>query len=159
MPAILVGLRFISALLHRGYQETTDQDAAHQRDLQSSWQNMEYHRRQQEADTFGTSIQSSRQASRLSRQMEVQVELQQMLIDIAGYTSDRFLGYAGKDSITELLEHGCTDSGCTIYTCEFQGLSSLPNSLQATIMEPATVHAVPPTARKSMFIVSTMLLK
>lgn len=91
--------------------------------------------------------------------MEVQVELQQMLIDIAGYTSDRFLGYAGKDSITELLEHGCTDSGCTIYTCEFQGLSSLPNSLQATIMEPATVHAVPPTARKSMFIVSTMLLK
>lgn len=35
----------------------------------------------------------------------------------------------------------------------------LSRRLHARIIEPATVHAVPPTARKSMFIESTMLLK
>lgn len=121
---------------------------------------MKDHRRQQEAYALGAPIDSSRKTSSLSREMEIQVQLEQMIEDIAGNTTDGLLGYAREDSIPDFLEYSGSDPCGSIYRSS-QPISSLaPKSfLQATIIAPPTVHAVPATAEKSIFIESTMLLK
>lgn len=76
---------------------------------------MEDHRCQQEAYAFGASIDSPCETSSLSREVEVQVQLEKMLKNIASHTTDSFLGYAGKDGISELLEDSSSDPCSSIY--------------------------------------------
>ena len=91
--------------------------------------------------------------------MEAQVQLQQMVVHTAGYSADGLLGNACEYGIPDFLENGSADACHTI--CSLQRLlyDVLGAALQATIMDPATVQAVPPTEMKSIFIESTMLLK
>jgi hypothetical protein len=77
---------------------------------------VEDHGRQQEADTFGSTVNGSRQAASLARQVEALVEPQQMLIDLAGNGSDGFLGDTGEDCVAHFLEHSRADTGRTVYT-------------------------------------------
>lgn len=93
--------------------------------------------------------------------MKTQAKLQKMLVYATSDLTDSLLGHACEDSVAEFLKYGCADAGHTVYIgCHSRRL--IHNGLvglQATIMEPATVHAVAPTAKKSMFIESTMFLK
>jgi len=93
------------------YQNTTDE-----RDLEGSGQDMEDHGREQEADALGTAVNSTRQTSRLARQMEAQAELQQMLVHAAGNLANGFLGHTGEDGITKFLEEGRADAGYAVYS-------------------------------------------
>lgn len=161
MGAILIcllGLAHISCTPKDGPY----QDAANQRNLQCSRQDMKDHRRQEEADTLGTPVQSSGQPSRLAGQMEIEVELQQMFKDTTRDPSYRLLSHTGKHSIPQFLKQGCTHSRHTVYpkgsVCLYCAAET-KSSLHAIIMLPATVVAVPPTATKSMFMASTILLK
>src|SRR5689334_18357545 len=75
---------------------------------------MEDHGRQQEANALGTSINCSGQPTSLAGQMEAQVELQQVVIDVAGHFTNGLLGDAGEDGVSHLLEDGGTNASCTI---------------------------------------------
>ena len=98
---------------HVAYQDATDE-----RDLQGCGQHMEDHRCQQEADTLGTPIDGSCQASSLARQMEAEVELQEVLVDAACHFANGFLSDTGKDGIAQLLEEGGTDAGQAVYVLQ-----------------------------------------
>ena len=91
--------------------------------------------------------------------MEALVQPQQMLIHLACYFTNGLLSYTGKDGIAQFLEHRRSDTGDAIWSTQSLKHGRAGSLLQATIMEPATVQAVPPTATKSMFIESTILLK
>lgn len=72
---------------------------------------MEHHGRQQEADALGTTVDSSRQPACLSGQVEVEVESEQVLKDVARNFADGFLGHTRKDCVPEFLEERGSDSG------------------------------------------------
>jgi hypothetical protein len=123
---------------------------------------MKDHGGQQEADALGPSVDCSRQSSGLSGQVEAQVQAKQVLVHTACDPSYGLLCNAGEDGIAQLLGDGCAHAGEAIW-CTSQswlggnGIDCC--SLQAMTMDPATVHAVPPTATKSIFMESTMFLK
>lgn len=75
---------------------------------------MKDHGGQQEADTLGTTVDSSCQASSLPCQVEIQVESQQVLIHTASDFANGLLCDACKNSITKLLGYGCADSSQAI---------------------------------------------
>jgi hypothetical protein len=79
---------------------------------------MEDHGGQQEADTLSASIDGSCQASSLTRQMEAEVKLQQMLVYATCDFSDGFLSDTGKDGIAQLLKEGGTDTGQAVYVLQ-----------------------------------------
>ena len=92
----------------------TNQYSAHHGDLKSGGKNVKDHRRQDEADAFGSAINGSGQTSRLPREMKVQVKAEEMLEDIASYPPDGFLSNAGKNSISQLLKDCCSDPRDTV---------------------------------------------
>ena len=53
----------------------------------------------------------------------------------------------------------CATLAKTAFRSSWNKVAPILVTPYATIIDPATVHAVPPTARKSMFIESTILLK
>jgi hypothetical protein len=89
---------------------TPYQDAAHQRYLQRGREYVKDHGRQQEADTFCTAVNGPCQATSLSRQMEVQVKFQQVLVHTAGDLANSLLCDTCKNGIAKLLGHGCANS-------------------------------------------------
>jgi hypothetical protein len=64
---------------------------------------MKHHGRQQEADALCSTINGPCQASGLSRQVEAQIQPEQMLVDTTCHFSNGFLCNASKDGIPELL--------------------------------------------------------
>lgn len=103
--------------------------------------------------------------------MKVQIKVQQMLEDIASDSVYSLLRDRGEDSIAQLLEDCSADTSSAI--CRSLALTrgrqeevlrsrraiSITQDAQASIIAPATVVAVPPTAAKSMFMLSTIALK
>ena len=120
---------------------------------------MEDHGGQQETYSLGATVNGTSQTTRLARQMEALIQPQKVLVHSAGDGANGLLGDTGKHGIAQLLEHGRADTGSTICMIQSLEFSLLGSVLHATIMVPATVQAVPPTAAKSMFMESTMLLK
>ena len=92
------------------YQNTTDE-----RDLEGGGNYVKDHGRQQEADTLCSSIDSSCQTTGLPRQVEVQVQLEQMVEDGGGNTTDGFLSHTCKDGIAKFLEDGGAYPSGTIW--------------------------------------------
>lgn len=93
--------------------------------------------------------------------MELEVELEQVLKDIASDSADGFLGDACEDGVSDFLKDRGTDPSSSICMCMSATVEGVfrQDALQAKIVAPATVIAVPPTAAKSTFIESTMVLK
>jgi hypothetical protein len=138
------------------YQDTTDET-----NLESSWYYMKYHACEQETYTLGSSIYRSREPASLSGQMEIEIKAKQMCVNASGNFSNSLLGNRGKNCIAQFLEN------CRSYSCQAIYVTSVSIEAQdtslhiihATTMLPATVHAVPPIAIKSTFMLSTIDLK
>lgn len=64
---------------------------------------MKHHGRQQEADALSSTVNSPCQASGLSRQVEAQIQPEQMLVDTTCHFSNSFLCDASEDGIAEFL--------------------------------------------------------
>ena len=75
---------------------------------------MENHGGQQEADTLCSTINSPGQSSGLAREVEVKVQSQKMVENIARYFANSLLRDTGEYSIPKLLEKGRSDSCCAI---------------------------------------------
>lgn len=75
---------------------------------------MEDHRSQQKANTLGSTINGASQATGLARQMEVQVESQEVVEYISRYLADCLLRNTCKDRIAKLLKECCSNSGSAI---------------------------------------------
>lgn len=54
---------------------------------------MKDHRSQQKAYAFGAPVNGSCETSRLAREMESQIQVQKVLEDVAGYTSNGLLSH------------------------------------------------------------------
>jgi hypothetical protein len=65
---------------------------------------MEDHRGQQEADTFCTSIDCSRESAGLSSQMEIEVKSEKMLEHIRGDLANRLLSYACENRVSSFCK-------------------------------------------------------
>lgn len=93
--------------------------------------------------------------------MEVEVQSQKMFENIASNLSDGLLRDARKHCIAKFLEECCSNSSRAVCNVPVRRvcLHWVEGFLQAMIIEPATVYAVPPTEAKSTFMESTMLLK
>lgn len=125
---------------------------------------MKHHGREQEADPLRPSINRPTQPSRLPRQMEIQVQAQQVVKNVAGHLPDRLLRDIGKYGVSELLERRRSYPREAILRLKNIILSFAVREgrlrlVHATMMAPAVVHTVPPRARKSTFMESTMVLK
>lgn len=70
---------------------------------------MEDHRRQQETYSLGTPVNGPREASGLSREVKVKIQLEEVIEDIASHTANSLLRYARKDGIPDLLKHSGSD--------------------------------------------------
>jgi hypothetical protein len=75
---------------------------------------MEDHGRQQEADTFRSTINCPCQSASLAAEMKVEIQPQQMLKDIPRNPADCFLSHTGEDSVAKLLKYGSPDSGSSV---------------------------------------------
>jgi hypothetical protein len=126
---------------------------------------MEDHGSQQKANTLSSTVNGTGQTASLAREVEVEVQSQEVFEDIAGHLPDGLLRDTRKHCIAKFLEDSRSDSGCAVWKSQIRtdsGLSTLGRDegfLQAMIIEPATVYAVPPTEAKSTFMESTMFLK
>ena len=89
--------------------DRTHQDAADHRHLNEDGHDVEQHAGEQEADALGAAIDRPRQAARLARQVEAEVEAEQVVKDVAGHLADGLLGDRGKDGIAQFLEGGGAD--------------------------------------------------
>lgn len=78
---------------------------------------MKNHRSEQEADAFGSSVNSSCETTRLPAQVKVQVQSQQVIKDVSSYSPNGFLCHTREDSISQLLKQGRPNSSRSIYTC------------------------------------------
>lgn len=76
---------------------------------------MEHHGSQKETDTLGSTVNGSGQSTSLAREVEVQVEPQQMLKDISCNFSNSFLCYTSKYGIPQFLEECCSYPSGTIW--------------------------------------------
>jgi hypothetical protein len=76
---------------------------------------MEQHTCQQEADTLGASIDSSRQPTRLSREVEIQVQSQQVIKHIAGDLPNCLLGDSRKHRVSQFLKCCGANSGQSVF--------------------------------------------
>lgn len=74
-------------------------------------------------DSLGTPVNGPRESTRLPRQVESNVEVEQVGEDVPCDASNRILGDTGKDGVTELGEESCSYSSESIYTPS-QSLSS-----------------------------------
>lgn len=105
---------------------------------------MKNHRREQETYTLRTSIDGAGKTSCLAREVEVQIQPQQMVKYVSGHFSNGCLSHAGKHSISQLLEHRCPYSRraiCGVWrskSARGHVLSGRTN-VQAIIIAPATV--------------------
>ena len=70
---------------------------------------MKDHGSEQEAYSFGTTINCTGEPASLALEMEVQIKAQEVFKDVASYSSNRFLRNTCKYSIAELLKYGSTD--------------------------------------------------
>lgn len=66
---------------------------------------MENHRREKKTYSFSTSVNGSREASGLSREVEVKIQPEEMIEDIASHTANSLLGYTRKDGVPDLLKY------------------------------------------------------
>ena len=85
---------------------------------------------------LGPSVDGSRQAARLTGQVEADVEIEQVGEDVAGDAADRALGDVGEDGIAQLAEDGRGDAGETVCGCQ-RGVRRL--DAQPTMAVPASV--------------------
>ena len=72
--------------------------------------------------------------------MEVEIEPEQVLEDVARHLANGFLGHTGEDRVSEFLEEGGSDSGGAV--CLVRTPPLVPQrraDSQAMIMDPATV--------------------
>lgn len=90
------------------------QDATDHGYFQRGREDVEDHGGEQEADPLGATINGPSESAGLALQVEIQIQTQQVLEDVAGDSSNRFLRNAGKDCVTKLLQDGSTNSGSTI---------------------------------------------
>lgn len=83
-----------------------------------------------------------------------------MLEYIGCDATNSLLGNTSKDGIAQFLKESSTNSCSAVWSqCQRQLPVSAAKGLHEKMVAPATVIAVLPTVAKSMFIVSTMLLK
>lgn len=80
------------------------------------------HRRRR-IHSLGTAIDSPRESTRLSRQVEPNVKIEQVRKDVPCDASNRVLGDTGKNGVAKLGEESCSYSGESIYTLN-ESLSS-----------------------------------
>ena len=90
--------------------DQTHQYSAHHRHLQNYGHNVKQHAVQQETDALGSAVNRPRQPARLLSEVEVQVEAQEMVKDVAGNLADRRLGHRHKNCIAQLLKNGAADA-------------------------------------------------
>lgn len=69
---------------------------------------MEHHGSQKETDTLRSTVNGSGQATGLAREVEVQVQAQQVLKDVSCNFSNGLLCYTSKHGIPQFLEECCT---------------------------------------------------
>lgn len=65
---------------------------------------MEHHRRQQETDTLCSAIDRSCETTSLATQMEIKIQPQKMVKNVAGNFPDSLLGHSGKNRVPKLLK-------------------------------------------------------
>lgn len=121
-----------------------------------------------ETHALCTSVDRSRQASRLPRQVETDVETEQVSKHGPSDATDRALRDAGKDGVAEFGEEASADSGETVWG---GGVGTFPVSIagldrgrgkyaQPTMTVPAMASAPwPEVGSISTLRASTMLLK
>lgn len=71
---------------------------------------MKHHRRQQETNTLGSSVNCSCKTPGLSTQVKVKIQTQKVIENIARNFSNRFLRDAGKYSVPQFLEYRSANS-------------------------------------------------
>jgi hypothetical protein len=101
---------------------------------------VEDHRCKQKADTLCTSIDCSRQASCLTRQVEVEIQLEKMVVNTARHPSDSLLSDTGKDRIANFLEKGRAYSCCAVCLIVREGIGNRV-SRQHTSNDHCTSHS------------------
>ena len=76
---------------------------------------MKHHRGQQEAYAFSATVYGTGEASRLSREMEIKIQSQEMFKDVASHATNGLLCHAREYSISKLLKQSCPYAGCAVY--------------------------------------------
>lgn len=102
---------------------------------------MEDHRRQQETDALGTPVNGPREASGLSGQVEVEIQLEKVVKDIASHTANSLLGHARKDGVPDLLEYSGCDPCCSVYHRFFQYSSPSTDGIGHTSNDHCTTNS------------------
>lgn len=83
--------------------------------LQKYGNDMEDHRREQEADALRPAVDGPTQTAGLAGEVEVEVEAQEVVKHIAGHPTDRLLRDVREDGIADLLEHRGSYPGDAVY--------------------------------------------
>ena len=81
------------------------QNTAHHGDLQRGRHNVEHHAGQEEADALGTTVDGPSQPTRLFRQMEAQIQIQQMAKSVLGHLANRLLRNRREHRIPQFLRN------------------------------------------------------
>lgn len=76
---------------------------------------MEDHRCEQEADPLRPAVNRPTQAARLPREVEVEIQTQQMVKHIAGHPADRLLRDVREDGVPDLLEYSGSYAGDAVF--------------------------------------------
>lgn len=95
--------------------------------------------------------------------MEIEIQMEKVHENITRYFANGLLSDAGENGIAQLLEQSSSYPCSAVWD---KGISTVVGDVtvgrgdaQASIIAPPTVQAVPPTAAKSIFIESTIVLK
>jgi hypothetical protein len=83
--------------------------------LERGWEDMEHHGCKQKAYALCASINGARKASRLTRQVEVKIQSEQMLEDIRSHFANGFLGDPCEYRVAQFLGYRGADSSGAIY--------------------------------------------
>lgn len=103
---------------------------------------MEHHRCQQETNTLCSAVNCSRKTTGLATQMEVEVQSQKMVENVAGDFPNSCLGDSCEDSISKFLRHARSypgDTICEVKSDEQPYRHRVGKIVHAMIIDPATV--------------------
>ena len=88
----------------------THQDPTDHGDFESSWRDTEKDSLNEKADTLGATVDSSRKAACLSRQMELQVQAKQMFERLPSDLANGTLTYVGEHGVQQFAGERSTDT-------------------------------------------------